>query len=342
MKIGADATKVGGALYHRECFKCESCSTPLTGSFFRVNGKLTCETCKTNPGSTSTKTEQKAAAPSEPKPATVVEDGPRCRVCKKSISKGEKQVVADRDDRFHEECFKCADCGTGLTNYVILDNRKFKYQECRYYCEACAGKIEDESEKGLDKASHTKAKSCAVCGGACGGEEATGDAFQLMDGCVLHWSCFRCSACGKAEEAPSDFEGQMRGINLLRTKVGSLLQGRYRCDNCSNTEVSAPPLKTSNTSAPKSAAAPKASGYTSAAAPIAPLAAATPLAPNEFLSLKDLTNPDVWKARGIPAEGREVYLSDADFAEAFGTSKDEFAKMPAWKKAQQKKALGLF
>ena len=39
---------------------------------------------------------------------------------------------------------------------------------------------------------------------------------------------------------------------------------------------------------------------------------------------------------------KEEYLSDADFAEVFGMSKEDFAGKQAWKKAQLKRTLGLF
>lgn len=38
----------------------------------------------------------------------------------------------------------------------------------------------------------------------------------------------------------------------------------------------------------------------------------------------------------------ETYLSDTDFQQAFGVSKQEFTQMPAWKQQEKKKALGLF
>ena len=45
---------------------------------------------------------------------------------------------------------------------------------------------------------------------------------------------------------------------------------------------------------------------------------------------------------GVEAHKREMYLSDADFEEAFGMTKGEWAKMPSWKKSNMKKKLSLF
>lgn len=45
-----------------------------------------------------------------------------------------------------------------------------------------------------------------------------------------------------------------------------------------------------------------------------------------------------------PAEAtsREQMLSDADFENTFGMTKENFGKLPAWKKGQKKREVGLF
>lgn len=85
------------------------------------------------------------------------------------------------------------------------------------------------------------------------------------------------------------------------------------------------------------AAAPQAQDP-AAPAPAAP--AVVPLA--EAMTLEELQNPDIWKARGINATSREQMLSDVDFQSAFGVSKEDFGKLPAWKRAQKKRELKLF
>ena len=45
---------------------------------------------------------------------------------------------------------------------------------------------------------------------------------------------------------------------------------------------------------------------------------------------------------GVEAHKREMYLSDADFEEAFGMTKGEWEKTPSWKKSNMKKKLSLF
>lgn len=75
-------------------------------------------------------------------------------------------------------------------------------------------------------------------------------------------------------------------------------------------------------------------------APASAAAAAPP--PGTTMSLEDLQNADVWKAKGVPATHREDLLSDADFQKAFGMKKDDFAKMAQWKKDTAKKKVHLF
>jgi hypothetical protein len=45
---------------------------------------------------------------------------------------------------------------------------------------------------------------------------------------------------------------------------------------------------------------------------------------------------------GIDPTVKEQYLSDEQFQTAFGMGKDEFRKMPLWKRQNQKKKAGLF
>ncbi|CAE7249639.1 unnamed protein product [Symbiodinium microadriaticum] len=70
------------------------------------------------------------------------EELPTCRGCRKAIREEEPSILADKRDRFHERCFVCAECGEALTSYVILEARKYQFQECPYYCEPCADKLE--------------------------------------------------------------------------------------------------------------------------------------------------------------------------------------------------------
>ena len=79
--------KVGDKLYHKECFKCGECDTPLDGKYHVLEGTPTCDGCW-----------EKLA--------------PKCFICKKKVL--EKKIVAAHNIVFHPECFKCTKCGEQL------------------------------------------------------------------------------------------------------------------------------------------------------------------------------------------------------------------------------------
>jgi len=82
-------------------------------------------------------------------------------------------------------------------------------------------------------------------------------------------------------------------------------------------------------------AAPAAPAAAAAPAPVAPAAAGA-------MSLADLQNADVWRAKGVDAAHRETYLGDAEFEATFGMNKGAFDALPKWKKDGEKKKHGLF
>merc|ERR1712217_699405 len=46
---------------------------------------------------------------------------------------------------------------------------------------------------------------------------------------------------------------------------------------------------------------------------------------------------DSWRELGVPADSRETFLPDRIFKDLFGMNKDDFAKLPKWKKDGAKK-----
>jgi len=59
-------------------------------------------------------------------------------------------------------------------------------------------------------------------------------------------------------------------------------------------------------------------------------------------TLEQLTDKRIWEKLDIKSAERETYLPDTVFAELFGMSKDDFSKLPKWKKDGAKKKHGLF
>lgn len=62
----------------------------------------------------------------------------------------------------------------------------------------------------------------------------------------------------------------------------------------------------------------------------------------QVFTLAELQDQQIWLAKGVISTERERYLDDATFLKLFGVNKEEFAKLPKWKRDQQKKTHGLF
>jgi len=194
--VGA-ATKANGNSYHPECFKCEVCAKSLASGFFKVGDKLVCKDCAT-------------------KGQEDVKQIRTCLRCEKPISG--KIVLGDRDDAFHEECFTCEDCNEPLDQFVVDENRKFTYQKARYVCQGCY-------EKSKKKAKEAECKPCSVCKEPCLPDDSS---LHLLDGYALHWACFICKGCGKAEKP----DGDTSTMRLLRSKVEMVRKDKYFCEAC--------------------------------------------------------------------------------------------------------------
>jgi hypothetical protein len=125
--IEGSAVSVGGNLYHQECFNCGDCRMSLSGGeFFPKGDKLLCKAC----------VDRSLKAQTEP----ARQDGkPKvCAGCGKKIERG--AITPNRADYFHEECFKCADCGAKLGEEVIARNGKSKNQFGTHICGKCHDK----------------------------------------------------------------------------------------------------------------------------------------------------------------------------------------------------------
>jgi len=59
-------------------------------------------------------------------------------------------------------------------------------------------------------------------------------------------------------------------------------------------------------------------------------------------SLSSLQDPHKWKLAGMPADGREAFLSSEEFLRVFGVSKEEFSTLRPWQRIKMKRMHGLF
>ncbi|CAK9045429.1 Villin-5 [Durusdinium trenchii] len=227
-----------------------------------------------------------------------------CTECRDQVLSAEKDAAALKEVRPLDDLPICRGCKKPVQ----------QHEDCPYFCDRCA---ELERSKGEEHQT-TVRNTCAVCGETCDEEE---DAFQLLDGGILHWKCFKCSRCGRMEEKTSD-STQMA---LLRSKVCNAIKGKHYCATCNG-----------SAEAPGDSCEAPSKGYPSpATVPEAP-AASTPATAPVAVSAEPVES--------IPqaATSREQMLSDADFENTFGMTKENFGKLPAWKKGQKKREVGLF
>mmetsp|Transcript_13460 Transcript_13460/g.29431 ORF Transcript_13460/g.29431 Transcript_13460/m.29431 type:complete len:327 (+) Transcript_13460:83-1063(+) len=87
------------------------------------------------------------------------------------------------------------------------------------------------------------------------------------------------------------------------------------------------------------ASTPEPKKETAAPAPAAPT---TEAAEAGFYTLEQLTEKHIWEKLDVKANERETYLSPKDFEALFAMSKDDFTKLPKWKKENLKKKHNLF
>lgn len=59
-------------------------------------------------------------------------------------------------------------------------------------------------------------------------------------------------------------------------------------------------------------------------------------------SLATLQDRDQWKQAGIPADSLEAFLSDSEFANVFGMTKEQFEVLKPWRRKELKRKHGLF
>jgi len=198
-EIKGAATGVGGKVYHPACFICFDCKGTLSGGFFTKNDHNLCKPCLDK---SPTKSKIRSA----------------CRGCKKPIEDGAATVTGETGDPFHPECFVCTDCSCALS----AEDKNFKKTDNKYRCIPCDEKAAAEKLK----AAPADAAPCSICSSAC---DASGDFVRMADGTTIHWKCFTCSGCAKAESGNSEIAKSMK---VLRDKVKLLKAGTYKCSAC--------------------------------------------------------------------------------------------------------------
>jgi len=166
--VSGTMLKMGGQVFHPDCFKCAECRVSLQGGVCVREGKHLCEKCASSGGQ--------------------VKVTSTCAKCRKEMEAGSAgNVVAG--DWFCQDCFTCAKCSSALNvDRFVLDPELRKAGEYACICQDCAG--------AAAPAKSTAETPCIVCK-----ELVTSDPLKLLDGSVLHRTCLKCKGCGGSPDA---------------------------------------------------------------------------------------------------------------------------------------------
>jgi len=155
--ILGEGLRFGESNYHRECFVCSECSSALKeGAVHSIQQRPACPTCYEN------------------------QFHETCKVCQLVVAEGLKF----RDQRFHQECFKCRNCG------LLLADRKgeFLLTELGLQCKECVKTTMSE-----DIQANTVTENCTGC------QLPIHVKNLVFDGeSNWHYKCFCCNLCGSA------------------------------------------------------------------------------------------------------------------------------------------------
>jgi LIM domain len=170
-KISGEHLLAKDKVWHMEHFKCDTCSSAITGEFFEAGGKTVCIPCHDRDFRCS-----KCNQPLTGEYFTG--DGqmfhPQC-VDKKSCAKCHGEITTHNinalGQNWHPDCFVCNDCGSKLgTSFFSKDDKPF--------CENCINK------SGLK--TNVKCNEC--------GRDVTGSYLTFGDK-SFHTDCLKCFSC---------------------------------------------------------------------------------------------------------------------------------------------------
>eukprot|EP00929_Paragymnodinium_shiwhaense_P062404 TRINITY_DN3115_c0_g1_i1.p1 TRINITY_DN3115_c0_g1~~TRINITY_DN3115_c0_g1_i1.p1 ORF type:complete len:559 (+),score=147.34 TRINITY_DN3115_c0_g1_i1:64-1740(+) len=375
--INGAAVKVGNATYHPDCFVCDSCGGRLKGQFMTVKKgdetlRFCNKECKDSPeritrpkpeetaADAAVEAEKEKAAPPAapaaaakaptPAPAPSKRTVPLgCYIGNGKIDEGTSVKYTIRlmdDDQCWLDCTKETKIASGTWHaegtYCEVDGQiKFTVESHPHGGGPEMGRVYNFAIEKVDSEKETTTR--LTCEGVvCSVQMSMREYDDLKDE-------KRCAAAPKAKaEAPTGpapaIPGEGVPTKVMAGSTGVMERKQVDTMGYSAVKVSpdakpaAPAVATQPPPAPAAAAA-------AAAAPVAaeaaPVATATP-GGDCVLTLEELKNGDVWKARGVDPSRREEYLADDVFADLFKMSKADFAKLPKWKRDQAKKPLGLY
>ena len=315
-----------GASYHQHCFTCAHCHAPFSDAQYRQhNGQPYCE--------------QHFAELC----------APPCHTCQQPITAA---IFEALDRKYHLDCFVCAEGGHPIGENVLFHLHEGnvycpQHFEARFLqlCVKCGKGIKSQYVKVGEEMFHSECWQCGECG-----------CVLRVDNCAQLDNKFFCKVCVVEKKR------QASPLAALQSNPTSNRSSRAPSNVSSPQPTRQPALTAANIPPPITASDPAASAPTPAAAAtshsadVVPLssapAASTPAAAEAadyaapgsgglVVAYGELKGAEQRPA-GVDPRRKECYLGDDEFKSVFGVGRDEFDKLPAWKRNEQKKKVGLF
>eukprot|EP00808_Paulinella_micropora_P007698 g42261.t1 len=221
----------------------------------------------------------------------------QCSKCLKPLT--DPTAVESLGQRFHNECFTCAEGG-----HQLHASKPFHLVEQKLFCEAHFS----------DRFSAT----CSLCT-----KKISGPYYDLGSGTLVHPLCWTCKKCHKkltldpqeGYRKHSEANGWYCVACSEKTDEGKSIGARVR----QQLKEYALQSRLGKTRKPPDEYVVK-----------------------EFYTLDVLRNRSKCEELGVHPGMKELHLSDRDFVNAFGMSRNDFFRQAKWKRNDAKKRLGLF
>ena len=309
--------------YHPHCFTCTHCHAPFTDNHYRQHDGLPyCE--------------QHFAALF----------APPCHTCNLPITSA---IFEALDRKYHLDCFVCAEGG-----HAIGENVLFHLHEGRVYCPEhfelkflqlcgkCGKGIRGQYVKVGDEMFHSECWQCGEC-----------NCVLRVDNCGQVENKFYCKACVVEKKRQASPLAQLASnpssnrSSRAPSAVSSPLPPRQ--NNLTPARVLSPILAPTPPTTHSADVLPLSNPHQAASAADSSVTS-RPGSPSvdyvepgsglvvEYSALKGTEA----RVKGVDPRRKECYLGEAEFGSVFGMGKSEFEKMPAWKRNEHKKRVGLF
>ena len=309
------------ASYHPNCFTCAHCQQPFTDSHYRQHGgQPYCEAHFAQ-----------LCAPS-------------CAACSKPITSA---IFEALDKKYHLECFVCSEGGHPIGEHVLFHLHEGRVYcpehfeaKCLQLCTKCGKGIRSQYVKVGDDMFHSECWQCGECG-----------VVLRVENCAQLESKFYCKVCvvEKKRQASPLAALASKPTSTRTSRAVSTVSSPMPASQPSGAAASVPPMVAATATVAHSADVVPLTESPTATNDTAALPSSSTSAFTEYVepasglvvtygALKGTEQ----RPPGVDPKRKECYLNDDEFGTVFGMQREEFDKMPAWKRNEHKKRVGLF